>query len=122
MPTADRQRREHQVKICLSKADAAAIAQHAREHGVGTGTFIRWLTLRHLSASANSGLVRDSDNVKFGYHVSVWFSGSEHARLSGAALATGLTVSAYLGRHVVEVWLRARRGLVFENAEPPKPA
>jgi hypothetical protein len=64
------------------------------------------------------------DTLKFGCHVSVWFADDEHALLQRVATTTGLTVSGYLGRYVVERWLRARRDRLAkapETAERRRP-
>jgi hypothetical protein len=93
------------------------VASCARDEGVGGGTFVRWLTLRHLAALKKAGVTtavalradRDIDPVKLGSHISLWLTDDEYALLRRLAAAIGLTVSGYLGRCVVERWLLARR-------------
>lgn len=118
MAKAERELRVHQVKISLRLQDATEVASCARNEGVGSGPFIRSLTLRHLAGltkarqvqrTSSSSVARDSDRMKFGSHISVWFTNEEHASLMRFGIERGLTVSGYIGRCVVERWLSARR-------------
>jgi hypothetical protein len=108
--------RLHQVKVSLCEADAADIISLAREEGVGRGTYLRRLALRHLMAltkasvsAARPAVTRDRDTRKFGMHISVLLTEPEYADFQRLAADVQLTVSGYLGRCVVERWLLARR-------------
>jgi hypothetical protein len=119
MLRAEPRRRTHQVKVSLCRIDAAEIASAARDEGVGCGTYVRRITLRHLAALRTTGpterdglpaaVTRDRDAGTFGFHISVLFSADEYAHLQRLTGVGELTVSGYLGRCVVERWLLARR-------------
>jgi hypothetical protein len=114
--------REHQVKVSICQADANDIAAFARADGVGAGTFIRLLALKHCAAMEKnevpavipSMFTRDQER-KLGCHIAVLFSEDEHQRLQRAAAAAELTVSSYLARAIVERWLRARRARIAKS-------
>ena len=122
MVMAGRPIRKHQVKVSLHQVDAMEIASFARREGAGIGTFVRRLALIHLRGLQKLGVatvpspVRDSDKVTFGHHVSVWFTDEEHAVLRHFSTTAAYTVSGYLGRCVLEPWLRMRRNTVTKAA------
>lgn len=102
MAKTERELRVHQVKISLSLQDAADVTSCARNEGVGSGPFLRSLTLKHLARLNKAGqaqrasissVARDSDRLKFGSHISVWFTNEEHASLLHFSIECGLTVS-----------------------------
>lgn len=107
--------RNHQVKVSLRHVDAMEITSFARREGTGTGTFVRRLALIHLRGLQKPGVAtapspaRESDKVALGDHICVWFADEEHALLQHFSTAAGFTVSGYLGRCVLEPWLRMRR-------------
>lgn len=107
--------RTHQVKVSLRQSDAMEIMSLARHQGTGSGTVVRRLALAHLTAVQKSEVAavpapaRESDTVRFGHHIAVWFTDEEHALLQRFSAAAGFTVSGYLGRCVLEPWLRFKR-------------
>jgi hypothetical protein len=114
MASPKRQLHVHQVKISLHEADAVEIGRCAQASGVGTGTLVRGLARQHLTALrrvATFAPPRRADDIraKFSSHVFVWLADDEYAPLQRAAATAGCTVSSYLGRHIVEPWLRMRR-------------
>jgi len=117
----------HQVKVSLREADARAIERYARASGVGAGTFVRGLALKHLVvlrrvAASASPRVADDARPRLASHVSVWLADDEYALLRNAAMTIGSTVSGYLGRYVVEPWLQTRRTRQLEAETPLKKA
>ena len=130
MARIDRELRVHQVKISLCRQDAEEVASWARSEGVGSGTLVRLITLRHLTALTKSGgaarktpsmINHDKDKVKFGAYISAWFTNSEYIQLHDLAAVYQLTVSGYLGRCVVERSLVARRNRLAIPPGAPKP-
>ena len=116
MAKTEAELRVHQVKISLRREDAVDVACCARDEGIGSGTLVRRLVLRHLAAQRKSRVAtspsrayRDCDRVRLGSHVSSWFTADEHALLRQLVSGSDLTVSGYLGRRVIEPWLIERR-------------